>query len=243
MAKKPQTPALGYVDQPPAYDLGAGHEVSAGDATAAAAASWCDRTCMTLENWNALQDDERQAFILEWVDEEKSAIAEELAKLDQPSPMDAVAASAERDLGAKLIEAALEQIRVLPRPWQAMPEKEQQDVLDRLASRVQDAVRDAILALATRGHRYIRCKLEQIAIKDKAKAQLILPNSVVDEDMVEAVGSSVILIVATNFDEADKIVAPRAEPDQADLLDQVARGMGGDDDDAGDMAQHSDPED
>lgn len=242
MAKKPQTPALGYVDQPPAYDLGAGHEVSAGDATAATANEWCDRTCLTLESWNALPDGERREFIEEWVAGEKDAIAEELAKL-APSPMDAVAESAERDLGANLIEAALEQIRVLPRPWQAMPEKEQQDVLDRLAARVQGAVRDAILTLATRGHRYITCQLEQLQVKDKAKASLILPNSAVDEGMVEAVGGRVILIVATNFDAADGIKAPRAEPDQADLLDQVARGMGGGDDDAGDMAQHSDPED
>lgn len=56
---------------------------------------------------------------------------------------------AENTLLGDLMRCVIEQIKVLPKPWDALSEAEQQDYLDRIEVQVADAVRQAVKIIAS----------------------------------------------------------------------------------------------
>lgn len=245
MTQKNEGPLLGYVGQEPTIKLADGRELSAGDVVAEGfkvfqEAGEADGMEWTREQWNSLEDDARRTWCEDAVAQLNEVIRNAGLVADSANVMDAVGTIAERQLGHDLIQAALEQIKRLERPWQAMNQEQQQRVLDRLTDGVRDAVRETVQTLATRGHQHVVCELEQFTVKKGAKATLTIPKGSVSEELLDAVGQPVILVVAASLDEPAAIKAPRAEPDQGDLLSQTAQGSEGT---GGAGVIHSDPED
>ena len=159
------------------------------------------------------------------------------------SVMDTVGESASKQLGADLVKAAVDELKSLQQPWHQLNEDAQQTILDRLTENVRDAVRTTIKTLATRGHQHVVCELEQFTVKKGAKATLTIPKGSVSEELLDAVGQPVILVVASTLDDASSIQTPRADPDQPDLLANTHQGGEGGDDVGGAGVVHSDPED
>lgn len=254
MARKQQEPLYGYEGQPPVYPLADGRELAAGDLVAEAAKRYhqanpgLDESQVTMA-WNNLEDARRR----DWCESTLEAMNTELkagaAATDAANVLDAVSPSAEKQLGAALIDAALTEVKALARPWQQMTHDQQDEVLERITRQVRDAVGETIRLLATRGAPHLVCELEQITVKKGAKAVLVIPRGDLDQDLFDAVGQQVILVVGPELTEAKEIAKPAADPDQADLLAQahLGKGVGGEggEDGAADdgTVQHSDPQD
>lgn len=189
--------------------------------------------------WNALPDAARKGYCLRAFHNLEDAITAAAALDDQRSVTATLVPAVEARLGDSILDVIVENMKALPRPWQSMTADQQDAVLERATLRVRDAVKDTIRALSTRGHRHIVANLDQITVKKGAKATLSIASSLLDQDLLDAVGQPVMLVLAGDLSEADQIQQPPADPDQRDLLGQV-----GGDSPAGDgVAIHSDPED
>ena len=251
--KKITGPLYGHEGQPPEYTLANGNTLPAGELVERAATAFhqahpgLDASQVAMA-WNDLADHERRSYCTDAL--EAANLASEAAgeAADVANVMDTVGTTAAKHLGAALIDAALTEVKALARPWQQMTEDQQDDVLERITSQVRDAVGETIRMLATRGAAHVVCELEQITVKKDAKAVLSIPRAGIGDDLLDAVGLSVILVVGPELTEARDIPKPKPDPDQADLLGQahLGSGVGGDGgpDGAQDpgTVQHSDPE-
>ena len=256
MAPKKNEPLYGYEGQQPEYTLANGNTMGAGDLVEEAAKRYhqanpgLDASQVAMA-WNNLEDARRRDWCehtLEALNAEAEAAS---AATDAVNVMDAVGSSAEKQLGAALIDAALTEVKALARPWQQMTHDQQDDVLERITRQVRQAVGDTIRMLATKGAHHLVCELEQVTIKKGAKAVLVLPKGGFGEDLVDAVGQQVILVLGPELKAAGDIPKPPADEDQGDLLSQVGGGSapnvsddgnGGGEPDTGGVV-HSDPED
>ena len=244
MARKTDnTPLYGHEGQEPTYTLADGRELPAGELVAAAAKRYhaanpgLDESQVAMA-WNNLDDARRRDWCettLEALNAEQSAAAK---AVDQVNVLAHVAPTAEKHLGAALIDAALTEVKALARPWQQMTADQQDEVLERITHLARDAVGDTIRMLNTRGAAHVVCELEQVTVKKGAKAVLNIPKGAIGEDLLDAIGQQVILVVGPELSQAKEIPKPAADPDQADLLAQAHLG-GGDDG----TVQHSNPED
>lgn len=251
---KQKAPLYGYEGQPPTYTLDDGRELSAGDLVEAAVARYAeansglDVSQIPLA-WNNLEDARRRDWCESTLERMNADAQGAAAAQDQVDLATTVAPSAEKQLGAALIDAALSEVKALKRPWQEMTEDQQDDVLDRITKQVKAAVRETIRLLAARGVHHVVAELEQITVKKGAKAVLVLPKGSMDQDLLDAVGQQVILVVGSELKAADEIEKPKPDPDQPDLLAQAAigpgvGGNGGPDGSLDDgLVQHSDPND
>lgn len=251
--KKITGPLYGYEGQPAEYELKSGNTLPAGELVERAATAFheahpgLDASQVGMA-WNNLEEGERYRYCLEVLDAANAASEATGQAADTANVLDTVGATAAKHLGAALIDAALTEVKALARPWQQMTEDQQDDVLERITSQVRDAVGETIRMLATRGAAHVVCELEQITVKKDAKAVLSIPRAGIGDDLLDAVGLSVILVVGPELAEARDIPKPKPDPDQADLLGQahLGSGVGGDGgpDGAQDpgTVQHSDPE-
>lgn len=129
---------------------------------------------------------------------------------------DAAAIAAETMHG-DLTQALLSEIHNLPEPWQSMPEDRQQDVIDRLHSRVSAAVTQAIAHIAAGRNKRIAATLEQITAKDGIKAVLTLgARDPSRHDLLDSVGQAVLIVVPP-AELIEPSQPPRAEPNQRAL--------------------------
>lgn len=250
--KKNDAPLYGYEGQPPEYQLANGNTLGAGDLVAQAAERYHQAnpgldTSQLAMAWNNLEDARRRDRCEDTLEALNAQAQAASAATDQVNVMDAVAAPAAKQLGAALIDAALTEVKALARPWQQMTADQQDEVLERITRQVREAVGDTIRLLSTRGAHSLVCELEQVTVKKGAKAVLVIPKGGIGEDLLDAVGQQVILVVGPEL--KPEIAKPAPDPDQGDLLAQVhlGNGVGGDGgpDGAADdgTVQHSDPQD
>ncbi|WP_293005867.1 ribosome modulation factor [Nitrosomonas sp.] len=73
-------------------------------------------------------------------------------------------------VGKDLLGALVTEIKLLPDVWPKMSKKKQDDVIDRLRSRVEDNVRMAVYTIASRDRTVVAGSIDQITIKDGVKA-------------------------------------------------------------------------
>ena len=254
MAPKKNDPLYGYEGQPPEYTLANGNTLGAGDLVEQAAQRYhqanpgLDASQVPIA-WNNLDDARRRDWCEDTVEHLNAQAQAAGAAADAVNVMDAVGGTAERELGAALIEAALTEVKALARPWQQMTADQQDEVIDRLHRQVRDAVGETVRLLSTKGAAHLVCELEQITVKKGAKAVLTIPQGGFGEDLVDAVGQHVILVLGHEL--KPEVPRPQADPDQGDLLTQVTGGSapnisddgnGSGEADTGGVV-HSDPED
>lgn len=73
-------------------------------------------------------------------------------------------------VGRDLLQALVQEIRLLPDVWPKLTKDKQDDVIDRLRSRVEDNIRMAVYTIASNGRTVVAGSLDQITIKDGVKA-------------------------------------------------------------------------
>jgi len=139
-------------------------------------------------------------------------------------------------IGSDLLQALLMEIKLLPKPWEALTKAKQDDIIDRLRSRVEHNVKMAIHILAADGRTIVVGKLDQITIKDGIKC-VVTVGSKQDNlhEMYDATGKAVLMIVSDVKDHMVGTDEIEGEVDQRGLNmgheykpNSDGEGMGGD---------------
>ena len=135
----------------------------------------------------------------------------------QTEAVDAVAIAAETMRG-DLMSCLIDEFKTAPDVWAKMSEDTQRDLIYRVQSRVQDAIRSAVEIIASDNRPTIVATVEQVTVKDGIKAVVSLPKSDAQRhELFDAAGMSVLLIVggATSYYGGADQVKP--DPDQPPL--------------------------
>ena len=74
-----------------------------------------------------------------------------------------------RFLTGDLVKVCLEQIRQQSIPWGALPEDEQQEVIDRITEVATNAARQAVSLIAALGRPSAHAEIESVTFKDGIK--------------------------------------------------------------------------
>ena len=118
-------------------------------------------------------------------------------------------------IGKDLLGALVAEIKLLPDPWQKLPKKKQDDVIDRLRSRVESNVKMAVHMLAAEGRVTIAGDLDQITIKDGVKAVVKFGTGAANlHELYEVAGKSVLVVVANAADHTGGMNDVTGEDDQ-----------------------------
>lgn len=100
-------------------------------------------------------------------------------------------------IGADLLQSMLTEIRLLPKPWEALTKAKQDEIIDRLRNRVEDNVKMAIHILAADGRTIVVGELDQITIKNGIKVVVTVGAKQENlHEMYDATGKSVLMIVS-----------------------------------------------
>lgn len=121
-------------------------------------------------------------------------------------------------MSGDLLAALVDEIRNAPDVWQKMSEFDQEDVILRLTSRVQDNVRQAVEIIASSNRPTIVATVESVTVKEGIKAVLTLQkHDAHRHELVDAAGQSVLLIVAGASEFYGGVDQVKADPDQPTL--------------------------
>lgn len=105
-------------------------------------------------------------------------------------------------LGKDLLSALVLELKMLPDTWAKLSQKKQDDIIDRLRNRVDASVKMAVHLIAANGRTVVMGDLDQITIKDGAKAVVKIGKSVTAlHDLAEAQGRAVLLVLGANPEE------------------------------------------
>lgn len=124
----------------------------------------------------------------------------------------------EETVGVSLLKALLQEVKLLQKPWQKLSKREQDDVIDRLRSGVEDAVVDAVIKLAAKSRPTLAAVVDQVTFKDGVKAVLKLnKDDPARHHLADATGDTVLLVVAAPKDETANMDGIQGEEDQRAL--------------------------
>lgn len=100
-------------------------------------------------------------------------------------------------IGKDLLSALVTELKLLPTVWAKLPKAKQDDIIDRLRDRVETNVKMAVHMLAAQGRTVVVGDLEQITIKDGAKAVIKVARSAESlHELYDAQGKAVLLVVS-----------------------------------------------
>ncbi|MFP3756819.1 MULTISPECIES: Rmf/CrpP family protein [unclassified Cupriavidus] len=100
-------------------------------------------------------------------------------------------------LGKDLLSALVLEMKMMPDTWVKLSEKKQNDVIDRLRSRVDASVKMAVHLIAANGRTVVQGDLDKITIKDGAQALIKIGKSVSAlHELAEAQGQAVLLVLS-----------------------------------------------
>ena len=123
-------------------------------------------------------------------------------------------------IGRDLLSALVTEIKLLPKPWQALSEAKQDDIIERLRARVETNVRMAVHLIAAQGRSTIVGDLESVAIKDGIKAVFkVSAGNESRHDLFDAVGKACLLVVADAGAHLGGMDEVQPDPDQRDIED------------------------
>lgn len=101
-------------------------------------------------------------------------------------------------IGLDLLKALLDEIRLMPDVWQKLTKRKQDDIIERLRSRVGVNVKMAVHTLAAAGRTVVAGDLDQITIKDGVKAVVKFSQAAPNmHELYEASGKAVLIVVAS----------------------------------------------
>ncbi|MBP6018764.1 MAG: cell division protein FtsK [Burkholderiaceae bacterium] len=138
-------------------------------------------------------------------------------------------------IGRDILQALVQEIKLLPKPWVSMTKKKQDDVIDRLRARVDHNIKMAVHLIASDNRTTIIGDLDQITSKDGIKAVFkINQNSEGRHHLFDNVGRACLIIIADAENAVSGIDEVQGEHDQRamdlgkEYTDQDGDGMGDD---------------
>lgn len=121
-------------------------------------------------------------------------------------------------IGKDILSALMQEIRLLPDVWVKLPQARQEDIISRLSDRVTANVKMAVHLISSQGRTVVVGELEQITIKNGAKAIIKIGRG--DEslhDLYDAQGKAVLIVVSDAGDHTGNMDELKGEADQRGL--------------------------
>lgn len=110
------------------------------------------------------------------------------------------------------------QFRDLPKPWDAMSEREQENWLDRCEAQASEVIRQVITIVANRGFDNAGALVESVTFKDGVKAVLKLHSKTEGAHaLADREGGYCVLVMADPEEFFNSEGVPKPEPDQRGL--------------------------
>ena len=120
----------------------------------------------------------------------------------------------ETTLLGDLMKTVVEQLKVMPKPWEALSERQQQEFLDRIELQVADAVRQTVRIISSHGMINVPCIVDSVTYKDGCKVVLKAVGNIANTiHLAESSGQPVSVIIPEG-QELSEEGKPKAEPDQ-----------------------------
>lgn len=118
-------------------------------------------------------------------------------------------------VGKDILQALVMELKLLPKPWPEIPQKKQDDIIDRLRSRVESNVKMAVHLLASQGRTVVAGDLDQITIKDGVKAVVKFGSGAANlHELYDVAGKAVLVVVANAGDHTIGMDEIQGESDQ-----------------------------
>ncbi len=118
-------------------------------------------------------------------------------------------------VGRDILQALVQEIKLLPDVWVKISKSKQDDVIDRLRSRVETNIKMAVHLLAAEGRTVVAGDLDQITIKDGVKAVVKFSSVAANlHELYEASGMAVLVVVANPKENLVGMDEVRGESDQ-----------------------------
>lgn len=118
-------------------------------------------------------------------------------------------------IGRDILQALVAEIKLLPKPWASMTKKKQDDVIDRLRSRVDHNVKMAVHLIASNNRTTVVGDLESVASKDGIKATFkISSHSEGRHHLFDSVGRACLIVVADADEHTGGMDDVQGESDQ-----------------------------
>ena len=118
-------------------------------------------------------------------------------------------------IGRDILQALVQEVKLLPDVWPKLSEVKQNDVIDRLRKRVDHNVKMAVHLIASDGRTVVVGDLDQITIKDGVKAVVKFSSTAANlHELYEAGGKSVLVVVAAPDAHTGGMDEVRGESDQ-----------------------------
>jgi len=114
-----------------------------------------------------------------------------------------------------LLSSLVTEIKLLPDIWEKLVQEKQNDIIERLRKTVIQATKNAVHIIASQGHAAIPGELEQILIKDGAKATVkIIKEAQSLHNLCEFQGSAVFIVCADHLQYLSGVQDIQGEADQ-----------------------------
>lgn len=118
-------------------------------------------------------------------------------------------------IGVDLLQALLQEIKLLPDVWPKLAKHKQDDIIERLRKRVIHNVQMATHLIASDGRVTVVAELEQITVKDGIKAVLTMSkNDPNRHGLIDCQGKTVLIALADAEAHMGEVAAVRGEDDQ-----------------------------
>ena len=123
-----------------------------------------------------------------------------------------------KTVGKDLLSALIDEIRTMPDVWQKLSEQKQADIIERCAKRVDYNVKRAVHLIASDGRIVVAGDVEQIVIKDGAKAVVKFSKNAENlHQLFDCESKAVLVVVANSSDFTGGMDEIKAEPDQTEF--------------------------
>lgn len=137
---------------------------------------------------------------------------------DKKVEIQAVLSMTSETVGRDILQALVQEIKLLPKPWASLAEAKQNDVIDRLRKRVDDNVRMAVHLISSEGRTVVAGDLDQITIKEGVKAVIKFSSATPNlHELYESGGKAVLVVVANPGQHTGGMNEVTGESDQRNM--------------------------
>lgn len=138
--------------------------------------------------------------------------------MSTPSEQEALKAVSEKFLFGDLLKFMVTEIRQLSVPWGALPEKDQQKIIDRMTERTENTVREVVKIISGKARPTVQASIESVLFKDGVKVTLTFPRSQGDRHAIADASGGEVLLVLPDYESVLGGDAPKADKDQPALV-------------------------
>ncbi len=139
-------------------------------------------------------------------------------KKPQPEQTQDIREMTADSVGRDILQALVQEIKLLPKPWASLTKSKQDDVIDRLRDRVDYNVKMAVHLIASNNRTVVIGDLESVTSKDGIKAQFkINQNSEGRHHLFDSVGHACLIVVADATEHTGGMDDVQGETDQRSM--------------------------